>query len=1036
MPSFSATRHIWILLLLGVIAPVSGLAEEEPIIRFANAVEKGDLTIVREMLTAGLDPNTCIPGSGLNYTPLFLAVQSNQTAVTEALLKAGADPSIEDGNGDPVMVHAIHRDRLDQARLLIRHGVSIDSRNRGGITALMRGSPYEDAADIQANIDLGANLELTDAEGTTALMKATGSGNIAAMEVLLKSGAKPDVVNKEGKTALMLALSFDLNLDEKEIPDVVKLLIKSGADPNLTDRKGANTLIMALASYRCPLEAIDAILSAKPDVGHRDEDGRDSLFHANLHDRTRGLTPRLVELGADLKTTDNDDADLLMWAAAGNDPGQVRFLLDHGLTPDRTTKSGEMAVHFALRAGRWESSSSVKESLEKRTVEILKLILEHGASLTKSDADGDTLLHLAAFSGQIDVFAYLLPFFKNLNIKNQRGETPLHLAAASSAEIVDLLLPKYPDPDVRDLEGQTAFMNASAVGYENSQLSLLKAGANIDAADKNGTSVLDGAVSDNNPDKIRFLIAHGANPKMLRDPGFQLLRVSHLFHDGSVKAEEYAYLVGFLASLAKDIDIQDANKMTTLVWVATSNNIAALEAVLKHKPDLNSRSPDGRTALMWAACSGAEKAMAILLKAGSDASLRDSTGRTADEWLAWPGALGSKPSSTKGDDSILLESLTKGREAVLREYLQQEKWTKNARVLASPPLHLAAALGIVDVVQELLKRGAPPDQLSDDQSTPLMEAATNGKTEAVRILLDHGANPSLRNASGQRPVDLAVHMRQIDSARSLLRAVKSLSSDESPLLAELAAVGDETLLRDFLKAGASITPLDKRAVDSDPFARRDQPKPEAPLVAAAMRNDAAMLKILAEFPAASGTDDPRLLSLALHTAAENGHLINIRFLIEDCKADPNTLLSDSLGGVTRIGSGDGKEVKFVDGFSPLSRALEQGYIDVVRYLVERGAAIIGRTRGGLCPLTYVMQHHQPELLELFLKHNAPTNLVDLDGSTALHFAAAANDEIATRLLLEHGADPKAKDARGRTPLEAARTNEATKTTALLENLTK
>ena len=184
---------------------------------------------------------------------------------------------------------------------------------------------------------------------------------------------------------------------------------------------------------------------------------------------------------------------------------------------------------------------------------------------------------------------------------------------------MDLLLPKYPDPDVRDAAGRTAFMNASAHGDEYVQLSLLKAGADIDAADKTGTLALDEAISAYAPDRIRFLIGNGADPKKLRDSDSHFLRVSRLFQDELIKKDDYTTLVEIIAGIANDINARDAEKMTALMWVAASNNTAALQAVLDHKPDLDLRSPDGRTTMMWAACSRGEPAMELLRKAGADA---------------------------------------------------------------------------------------------------------------------------------------------------------------------------------------------------------------------------------------------------------------------------------------------------------------------------------------------------------------------------------------------------------------------------------
>ena len=79
---------------------------EELIPRFARAVEAGDLATVEAMLEDGLDPNIRIPGDALQHTPLFVAVEENHLPIAKALLAAGADPRIEDENGDPVMVNA------------------------------------------------------------------------------------------------------------------------------------------------------------------------------------------------------------------------------------------------------------------------------------------------------------------------------------------------------------------------------------------------------------------------------------------------------------------------------------------------------------------------------------------------------------------------------------------------------------------------------------------------------------------------------------------------------------------------------------------------------------------------------------------------------------------------------------------------------------------------------------------------------------------------------------------------------------------
>jgi len=1037
---FSAARFCRMLCAVLALVTAASHAAEEPILKFGKAVEDGDLDVVQKMLGEGVDPNTRVPGAWLNYTPLFLAVTENRIEVTRALLKAGADPSIEDGNGDPVMVLAAHRDRVAHARLLIEHGISIDSKNHRGITALMRGAPYEKGPDVQTLVDLGANLDLPDPQGNTGLMIAAQAGNLAAMEVLIAAGAKLDLRNKAGETALILTAGRDA-YDDKDnaIRQAVQLLIKGGADINLRDASGRSALMRAIKAWRGKPEMIEVLLAAGPDVRFRDEEGRDALFLAVSTEERKIHVARLLELGADLKTTDNEGVDLLMLAAGNTDPAQVRDFIERGLSPLRKTRTGVTAIQYAIPSRRPlpdPFTPNPPAVAGDKIVEILELLHQHGASLTAADADGDTPLHLAAMGGVRAVVAYLLPQFPDPGIRNGKGETPLHFAAtAGSAETLELFQPRGADIDVRDCRGRTPLMYATAVAQRDAVLRLAAAGADINATAADGSTALAVALVDNETGTAKFLLEHGADPKRLRDPGFQLLRAARRFHDRPMLSDDYAFLIGLFAGLTPDVNLRDGDDMSALMWVAASNNLAALKAIIERGPDLQARSPDGRTALMWAATSCAVEAMQALRAAGADESLRDATGRTAAEWLAWSEAAPQADArDVPAGQPPLDERITRARRAALQDYLKQDVWHNDDRIAGVSPLHLAAALGDPAAITALIKRGAPPNILLADQSTPLMEAASNGQLKAVEVLLEMGADPALRDAGRQRAIDHAVNFRHPEVARRLLRQQSPSADDETSLLVALIQGGDEKLVRDFLQAGAAIPPPGRRVKAGESFNNRT-PDPGAPLAAAAYQPEPRMLQVLMEFPVATGANEPDFLIAALHLAAANGRLANVRYLVEERKVDPDVLLADSFGGVTVMSSGDsdGKGPKPPEGYSALSRALEEGYPDVVRYLVKRGVTITGRTRGGTPPLTFVVEHHQPDLLQLFLENHAPTELVDLDGQTALHRAAAANDAAAVRLLLKHGADPKAKTRKGQTPLDLARKEQAAATAALLQD---
>jgi ankyrin repeat protein len=89
--------------------------------------------------------------------------------------------------------------------------------------------------------------------------------------------------------------------------------------------------------------------------------------------------------------------------------------------------------------------------------------------------------------------------------------------------------------------------------------------------------------------------------------------------------------------------------------------------------------------------------------------------------------------------------------------------------LGETALHLACFDSPIAAVQELIRRGAEVDTLSDCGSTPLSDAASIGRVELVRLLLDSGASLWL---DGQLEPTLHQTVRggHVDAVRLILEA--------------------------------------------------------------------------------------------------------------------------------------------------------------------------------------------------------------------------------------------------------------------------
>ncbi|MCP5545247.1 MAG: ankyrin repeat domain-containing protein [Akkermansiaceae bacterium] len=996
-----------------------------------KAVENGDVNEVRRLLDGGADPNRRIPDSDLEHTALFLAVKGDKPEITKTLLEAGADPRIEDENGDPVMVYAADAERVEHARLLIQHGVGINSRSSSGSTCLIRGARYEKTADVRAKLDLGADPDLVDPRGHTALMIATGAGNMEAVEQLLKGGADPDVTTPNGKTALTMAAAIDsFDGDGSAEGRIIKWLLGAGADIDHRDSEGNTPLLVALKNWQAKPPMIEALLAAKPDLSIRDAEGRDALFLAVSDEDTVGFFERLVDLGADIRTTDDSSVDLLMLAAGHADRELVSDLLKRGLDPMRVTKAGWNAVHHVASIRFYLNDPFGSDDDKKRNKKdipgVLDLLREQGLDIMLRDKDGDSPLHVAAAVGNAPAVEWLVNHSKTWDEKNGSGESPLHLAATGgTVECVGYLLPKVADIDGPDAEGRTPLARAVAVDDRGIIQLLVERGADINQVGADESSLLSAVLARGEFDLARFLVELGADPRKPPASTAVFHKVVRQFHDVPTPPDDYAFAVALVASTVGDVNESDSEGVTSLMWVASSNVVPALDAVLERNPDLNARSRDGRTALMWAAVSGADGTFNRLENAGAEVTLKDHAGRTAADWRKWftdSQTIGSSASSEVGEP--VEELIGRVRRTALQEYVARGHFSEEDRIAGTAPLHLAASLGEVDALKSLLDAGAEIDSRMPGGVTALMEAAANGRMEAVQYLLGRGADPTLRDARKSRALDHAIDLKHLAVAGVLLKLPGVIGDDELQLLKSLIALGDADLLKKFLDAGLGILPADRRPKGKDLYGRPVY-RAGSVLAAAAVHNDDSLLRVLADYPEATGAAEPNLLATALHRAAEAGRLDNVRFLVENLNVDPGVELNESFGGVTRIIGGDEREkLKPLEAYTPLSRALEEGENAVVRYLLEKGAKPTGRTRSGAPPATFAVVHRRVEMLEILLEHGAELEVVDFSGLTALHHAAESNDRKMIEFLLKHGADRGAKDPKGRTPLDRAREADA------------
>ncbi|XP_047524778.1 ankyrin repeat domain-containing protein 12 isoform X4 [Pieris napi] len=97
--------------------------------------------------------------------------------------------------------------------------------------------------------------------------------------------------------------------------------------------------------------------------------------------------------------------------------------------------------------------------------------------------------------------------------RNERGETPLHVAAIrGDHDQVKKLLEQGQDPDVTDFAGWTPLHEACSYGWFQVVVVLVNGGANVNAKGLDDDTPLHDAATSGNLEMVKFLIEHSAEP--------------------------------------------------------------------------------------------------------------------------------------------------------------------------------------------------------------------------------------------------------------------------------------------------------------------------------------------------------------------------------------------------------------------------------------------------------------------------------------------------------------------------------------------
>jgi ankyrin repeat protein len=375
--------------------------------------------------------------------PIHWAVMTRQIELIDYLLERGAEINAARPNGTRPL-HLTNGDyhyrgwRDLPSTALQKHEVLVGY-------LLARGAEYDISTATKVG-DLARVRELLDQKPAlvhhlptysyytgTPLRNAAGAGHLEVVKLLLERGADPNQP-EPGIAPFGGALHAAIGGKHYEI---VKLLLKHGANPNAAVESSGNCMSMAKWSG-APKEIVNLIASygGVRDVELVCHDGDvetlAQMLHANpnLEVGERLDNPQIMQLilrhQPDILQRTPDPTP--WWShATPKDPAYARWLMEHGLDPNRRNWLGITMLHRCAAKG---------------DIEMAQVCLDFGADIHAIETDSSsTPLGVAARVGKKDMAEWLLKKGADPNLPEEEPwARPLEWARRRARqEIVELL---------------------------------------------------------------------------------------------------------------------------------------------------------------------------------------------------------------------------------------------------------------------------------------------------------------------------------------------------------------------------------------------------------------------------------------------------------------------------------------------------------------------------------------------------------------------------------------------------------------------
>jgi len=447
--------------------------------RLIEAAKSGERAAAETLLDAGADANANGPDG---TTALHWAARNNDDMLVDRLLRAGAEPHPTNRYGITPIALACESGSAAVVERLLEAGVSADATGPYGETALHTCAHAGNTAGVRVLVAAGASIDPGDSwRGQTPLMWAAAEGHPETMQALIDAGADVDarstIVEWERQRTdeprdkwLPPGGWTPLLLAAREnCVACVDVLAAAGANLNVVDPERRTALITALANGH--FDVAGHLIDAGADLDMQDMVGQTALWAAvDAHTMPDSNRPPPTEMDDDLSAWDI----VVKLVEKGADPNvPLRQRLPYRTKIDRGSDG-------ILGAG----TTPLLRAAKTGDAKAVKLLIEHGA-------DPLATLGNPGGRGRSNVTGILLAANVGTGESDRTGRRKTE---ADAIETIRVLMAAGADINAADSQGTTAAHGAAQWGLTEVIRFLHENGADLTREDNRGVTPLEAAL--------------------------------------------------------------------------------------------------------------------------------------------------------------------------------------------------------------------------------------------------------------------------------------------------------------------------------------------------------------------------------------------------------------------------------------------------------------------------------------------------------------------------------------------------------------